>query len=225
MESRRLDISAMQPARSDRGLHFTSQLTSTQLGREALGPLDVRACTVAQTFDLATIADATLMRCLAAEAHPSNVLAQCATFRDAAALVERLVPFCAGPVHACTLPGPLSLPSGLTGTLLLTDVAALTVTQQLDLYDWMSVRRTAVQVVAVTAVPLAPLVDSGRFLQALYHRLNAIRLSAPPMQSGVARIVDRATSPARTRRRETSSGRERRPSHVLNLLDAQAASS
>jgi hypothetical protein len=174
----------MQPVRTDLGLRFTSQLTSPQLGRQALGFLDVRSQSVAHAFDFETIADATLMRCLAAEARRSNLLAQCATDGDANAFVERLVPWCEGPLYACTLPGVLSLPTQLTGTLLLKDVAALSVVQQLDVYDWMSERKTAMQVVSVTTAPLAPLVDAGLFLQALFYRLNIIQLNASPAKLG-----------------------------------------
>jgi hypothetical protein len=170
----------MQPVRSERGLHFTSQLTSRQLGREALGLVDVRSCTVAHAFDFETITDATLMRCLAGAARRSNLLAQCATPAAAAALIERLVPWCATPLHACTLPGQLSLPDGPAGTLLLKDVAALQVAQQLEVYDWISERQTGVQVVSVTTEPLAPLVEAGMFLQALFYRLNIIQLNAVP---------------------------------------------
>jgi hypothetical protein len=184
MESRELDASALQPVRTDRGLHFASRPTSPHLGREALGFVDVRSRAVAHAFDFRTIADATLMRCLAAEARRSNLLAQCATAHDASAFVERLVPWCEGPFHVCTLPGMLWLPTGLTGTLLLKDVAALSVVQQLAVYDWMSERKTPTQVVSVTTARLAPLVHAGLFLQALFYRLNIIQLNAGPARLG-----------------------------------------
>jgi hypothetical protein len=187
MESRQLDTSAMLPVRSDRGLHFTSLLTSPQLGREAFGPVDMRSQMVAHVFDLETIADATLMRCLAAEAPRPNLLAQCATAHDANRLVERLVPWCAGPLCACTLPGVLSLPKEPAGTLLLKDVAALSVVQQLDVYDWLTEHKAGVQVVSVTTVLLAPLVEAGLFLQALYYRLNIIQLNGRPARVNTRR--------------------------------------
>jgi hypothetical protein len=184
MESRAVDLSALQPIRSDRGLHFASQFTSPQLGRQALGPIDVRSRTVAHAFDFETIADATLMRCLTADARRANLLAQCATAHDADAFVDRLVPWCDGPVYTCTLPGALSLPAERTGTVVLNDVATLSVMQQLDVYDWMSERKTTMQVVSVTTAALAPLVDAGLFLQALFYRLNIIRLNASPSRVG-----------------------------------------
>jgi Sigma-54 interaction domain len=168
----------MQPVRTDRGLHFTSQLTSPQLGREALGFVDVRSRAVAHAFDFETIADATLMRCLLAEVRRPNLLAQCASAHDAEAFVERLVPWCAGPLYECPLPGALSLPTAPTGTLLLNDVAALSVMQQVEVFDWISERQTATQIVSVTTRPLTPLVDAGLFLQALFYRLNIIQLNA-----------------------------------------------
>src|SRR4051794_4627232 len=115
----------MQPVRSDQGPHFTSQCTSPQLGQQGLGLgfVDVRCRTVAHAFDFETIAGATLMRCLAGQARRSNLLAQFATAREADAFVDRLAPWCQRPLYTCTLPGLLSLPTGLTGTLLLKGVA------------------------------------------------------------------------------------------------------
>jgi hypothetical protein len=180
MERLQLHASALQPVRTDHGLHFISQFTSRQLGQQGLGLgfVDVRCRTVAHAFDFETIADATLMRCLAGDARRANLLAQCATAGEADAFVDRLAPWCQGPFYTCTLPGPLSLPKELTGTLLLKDVAALSVEQQLDVYDWMSERQPALQVVSVTTAPLAPLVDAGLFLQALFYRLNIIQVNA-----------------------------------------------
>jgi hypothetical protein len=180
MERRELPISAMQPVRSDRGLHFTSQLTSAHLGRQALGHVDVRSRRVAHAFDFETIAAATLMHWLAGDARRSNLLAQCATAREANAFVDRFVTWCDGPLYTSALPGILSLPTALAGTLLLKNVAASSMVQQLEIFDWMSARTTAMQVVSVTTAPLAPLVDTGLFLQALFYRLNVIQLNATP---------------------------------------------
>jgi hypothetical protein len=168
------DARVGEPVRTDRGLQFASR----QLERQALGCGDARSRSVAQAFDSETIADATLMRSLTAQR--SNLLAQCATARAARIFVDRLVPWCAGPLHTCTLPGILSLPAERTGTLLLNDVAALSLVQQLDAYDWITECRTAVQVVSVTTLPLAGLVEAGLFLQGLFSRLNIIRLNAGP---------------------------------------------
>jgi transcriptional regulator of aromatic amino acid metabolism len=173
----------MQPVRTDRGLHFTSQPTSPQLGREALGFVDVRTRAVAQAFDFETIADATLMRCLLAGARRPNLLAQCASALDAEAFIERFAPWCAGPLYACPLPRVLSLPAAPIGTLLLNDVATLSVVQQLELFDWISERKTATQIVSVTTRPLTPLVDAGLFLQSLFYRLNIIQLNASPVRA------------------------------------------
>jgi hypothetical protein len=174
-----LDTSA-QPVRSDRGLHFTSQLTSRQLGRQALGYVDVRSRRVAHAFDFETLADATLMRCLAGEARRANLLAQCATMREANAFVDRFVTWCDGPLYTVALPGILSLPAALTGTLLLKNIAASSMVQQLEIFDWLSARQSAMRVVSVTTAPLARLVDTGMFLQALFYRLNIIQLNATP---------------------------------------------
>ena len=85
--------------------------------------------------------------------------------------------WCAQPVHCCQLPGYLDLPLAGNGTLVLTNAWALTLDQQIELYDWLDTRR-AVQVVSVTSKPLWPLVEQGRFLEGLFYRLNVVTLEA-----------------------------------------------
>lgn len=168
------DARVREPVRTDCGLQFTSR----QLERQALGCGDARSRSVAHAFDFETIADATLMRSVTAQR--SNLLVQCATGRAARAFVDRLAPWCAGPLHTCTLPGTLSLPAERTGTLLFKDVAALSLAQQFDVYDWITECKGAVQVLSVTTAPLARLVEAGLFLEALFYRLNIIRVNAGP---------------------------------------------
>ncbi len=54
---------------------------------------------------------------------------------------------------------------------------ALTIEQQIALYDWMSASRL-VQVVSITGSPLQSLVEHGQFLEGLFHRLNTVALMA-----------------------------------------------
>jgi hypothetical protein len=106
-----------------------------------------------------------------------NLLVSC---RDGEieAVAARLTAFCTAPLHVQRLPGRLVLPVDLTGTLLLWDVAQLTLHQQIHLNDWMTIRRQQTQVISVTTTPLAPLVEGGLFLEGLLHRLNAVSLFA-----------------------------------------------
>ena len=64
------------------------------------------------------------------------------------------------------------------GTLLLKDVASLTLSQQVMLYDWLTSACGDMQVVSVTTAPLQALVEHGEFLEGLFYRLNVIRLDA-----------------------------------------------
>ena len=54
------------------------------------------------------------------------------------AITKHLMNFCAPPFHVCALPGTLRLPTAARGTLFLTDVAALTLRQQIVVNDWIS---------------------------------------------------------------------------------------
>jgi hypothetical protein len=87
----------------------------------------------------------------------------------------QLMSFGAPPVRLCTLPGPLRLPADRSGTLVLDDIAALRVDQQIALFDWLG-GGGDVRVIAVTAAPLRSLVESGAFLESLFHRLGAVQL-------------------------------------------------
>jgi DNA-binding NtrC family response regulator len=78
----------------------------------------------------------------------------------------------------CLAPGELRLPKHRSGTLVLHDASALTLDQQIDLYDWMSDRDGTIQVIAVTSIPLWSLVERGQYLEGLFHRLNVVHMRA-----------------------------------------------
>jgi hypothetical protein len=77
------------------------------------------------------------------------------------------------PVWSCSLPGRLQLPPDKSGTLLLNDVDALALEDQIALFDWLGIGAGNLRVVSVTTRPLAPLVARGAFLEGLFHRLGA----------------------------------------------------
>jgi len=81
------------------------------------------------------------------------------------------------PVRYCSLPGRLQLPADKSGTLLLNDVAALALEDQIALYDWLGIGAEELRVVSVTTRALAPLVARGAFLEGLLHRLGAVQFN------------------------------------------------
>ncbi len=85
------------------------------------------------------------------------------------------------------MPGRLQLPEHRVSTLLTYDAAALTLKQQIDLYDWISGRGRDTQVIAVTSTPLFSLVEDGQFLESLFHRLNGVHFLAAGGDAGVLR--------------------------------------
>jgi hypothetical protein len=131
----------------------------------------------ADGFDFNAMTDATLLQRLTARGHRPNVLVEC-TGGSAHTVVRHLTTWCALPFRFSALPGTLELPLIRRGTLLLNDVAAMTLSQQVMLYDWLSDRRGEMQVVSVTSAPLEALVEDGQFLEGLFYRLNVLRLNA-----------------------------------------------
>jgi len=124
-----------------------------------------------------SFSEAEWQRFLTDERRRPNLLIVCAS-EEMEAVISRLMGLCKGPVHARQLPGELSLPKEMTGTLLLWDVAQLTRGQQMFLHDWITNRPPDAQVISVTAAPLLPLVEDGRFLEGLFYRINVVSLVA-----------------------------------------------
>jgi transcriptional regulator of aromatic amino acid metabolism len=117
----------------------------------------------------------TTLRALARSPRPGrpNLLVLCDEVLDPHVFRE-LVTICAPPMHVCLLPGKLELPQSGEGTLFLHDVAALTLTQQVALYDWLDHDRGDIQIVSLTRATLPDLVRSGAFFEALFYRLNVV---------------------------------------------------
>jgi len=128
---------------------------------------------------LVALSEATLLRALTSERRRPNLLVVCNEVTVDAAL-RHLVTFCDPPYHVVTLPGPLDLPEDKNGTLLLMDVPRLSLEQQVALYDWLSTGTEDLQVVSISSRPVAPLIERGQFLEALFYRLNVIYLDATP---------------------------------------------
>jgi hypothetical protein len=77
---------------------------------------------------------------------------------------------------ACWFPGePLMVPaSDWGGTLLLNDVGALGLHDQIQLLEWLGRTMGRAQVISTTEMPLLPRVRAGVFIDTLYYRLNMI---------------------------------------------------
>jgi hypothetical protein len=91
-------------------------------------------------------------------------------------LPRNMLASCAPPVRLCRLPGPLCLPRDRSGTLVLDDVAALDLDQQISLFDWLGRWSGDLRVISITATPLPELVEDGAFLEGLFHRLSTVQL-------------------------------------------------
>ena len=145
-------------------------LTRPELSRTA-------AVIMGATFEFDALPDAALMACLAARGRRPNVLVEC-TSDSSDAVIRHLMALCGRPLRYFALPGRLELPATQEGTLMLRDVAALTLAQQVQLYDWLTCAGPSLQVISLTTLPLRDLVEDGAFLESLYYRLNVIRLDA-----------------------------------------------
>jgi DNA-binding NtrC family response regulator len=133
--------------------------------------------TVVNSPDFVSFSDMDLLRALTASERRPNLMVDC-TAGAAAAVLEQLRTICVEPFHSCQLPGPLDLPHAGNGTLVLHDVAALTIAQQVALFDWLQHRRGGMQVVSLTEKRLMGMVCDGRFLEGLFYRLNTISVTA-----------------------------------------------
>jgi hypothetical protein len=118
--------------------------------------------------------DSRLLMWLSSQQRRQNFLVRCSSGQFD--LRPGLLASCARPVRLCRLPGPLSLPQEGSGTLVLDDVAALSLDQQLSLFDWLGRWSSDVRVISVTAASLSSLIEAGAFLEGLFHRLSAVQL-------------------------------------------------
>lgn len=132
--------------------------------------------------DAASTPDAALLQRLLTKRHRPNVLVECPAAAARFVLCQ-LAETGVQPMHHCVLPGALVLPGVRQGTLLIENVTALTAAQQQELYAWLTDGPAdglpQMQVISVATEPLLPAVQQGRFLEALYYRLNIVRMDSP----------------------------------------------
>jgi len=119
-------------------------------------------------------------------AHPNVLIEGSELAIDTA--IDDLRQWLSGPVYMCSLPGPLVLPTVVTGALLLRDVGALAPVQQDALLRWMEVPTRRVQVVTATSTRLFSRVEDGTFRESLYYLLNIVlEYMDPPRPSSALR--------------------------------------
>jgi hypothetical protein len=91
------------------------------------------------------------------------------------ALAAHAITLCAAPVRWYRLPGPLYLPQDKHGTLLLNDIASLTLQNQIALYDWLGRAAGDLRVIAGTTASMASLIAHGKFLEGLFNRISDVQ--------------------------------------------------
>lgn len=91
------------------------------------------------------------------------------------ALAAEAAMLCAPPVRWCRVPGRLDLPSDKRGTLLLNDVSALGLADQIALFDWLDTSASDLRVIAGTTTSLGSLMACGKFLTGLFNRLSDVQ--------------------------------------------------
>jgi hypothetical protein len=69
-------------------------------------------------------------------------------------------------------------PAERTGTMVLNDVGAMALQEQILLLEWLGTATGRTQVVSTTPAPLLPRVESGKFIDTLYYRLNTVCVDA-----------------------------------------------
>jgi hypothetical protein len=134
--------------------------------------------------------DARLKVWLASERSERHLIVRCPRQRLASLALD-VVATAVAPVRMCALPGALQLPSDRMGTLLISDIAALQLHQQIALFDWLGVRCGTPRVVALTAERIDRLVESGGFLEGLFHRLGSVQLHLAGSAAGESPIDPR----------------------------------
>src|SRR5262249_27257723 len=91
---------------------------------------------VVNSPDFVSFSDMDLLSALMSSRRRPNLFVDCVD-GNAEGVRFRLRALADAPFYMCELPGPLELPSGGRGTLLLNDVASLTIAQQITLFDWL----------------------------------------------------------------------------------------
>jgi hypothetical protein len=123
------------------------------------------------------LTEMSLLKSLRWQQHRPNLMIRCLD-SVLGGVLDQLRPVCVAPFQFCRLPGELGLPFCGCGTLVLHDVADLSIRQQIALSDWLDRRRDSVQVVSITNASIVHRMEDGLFLEGLYYRLNVVNIEA-----------------------------------------------
>ena len=107
-----------------------------------------------------------------ANLHPNVVLVGLSQRTEA--VLDALTPYLQPPVQTFT--GSISFLNPPQGTLILRELESLDGQAQHQLLQWLDGPGTGTRVISLTSDSLFPLVREGSFLEALYYRLNVVRL-------------------------------------------------
>jgi hypothetical protein len=117
--------------------------------------------------------DAEFLRWVACQRPGQHYLVRCD--RDAVfALARQVASVGAVPVQLLYQPVPFSPPAESRGTLIVNDVHALELGDQIAFSDWLAHDAGELRIISVTPYPLRTLADRGLFLAGLFHRLSAV---------------------------------------------------
>jgi Sigma-54 interaction domain len=89
------------------------------------------------------------------------------------AFIDDLMSSLLAPV-VCWEPGTADLPTDSIGTLIIHEVASLTPTHQDRLLEWLNSQSPQRSVIATSIELFYQLVETGRFSDSLYYRLNIV---------------------------------------------------
>jgi hypothetical protein len=90
-------------------------------------------------------------------------------------VIDMIRPDLAKPIITWRHGGRTSLPpAGARCTVVLREIPALAPDEQLRLLHWLDGLSPRVQVISTASAPLLPRIQCGRFLEALYYRLNTV---------------------------------------------------
>jgi len=92
-------------------------------------------------------------------------------------LLAALRPHLRTPIHEHHPKAGVPVPQPNEGSVILLDVASLSLGEQAELIEWLNGRDGRVQVAATSSEPLFPLVERGSFDAALFYRLNIVRIA------------------------------------------------
>jgi hypothetical protein len=112
-----------------------------------------------------------------ANSHPNVVLVGVSQRTEA--VLCALTPYLQPPIQ--TLSGSTPFPKPPQGTLILRELESLDSQAQHQLLRWLDGAGTGTRVISLTSESLFPRVKEGTFLEALYYRLNVVRLE--PLQN------------------------------------------